>query len=72
MLTEANPDEIIDQTTFDELKESLLCPICTDVYKNPFNVRQCLHKFCFRCIEDFNRLYKKECPSCRTHIGSKR
>ena len=36
------------------------------------NVRQCLHKFCAQCIEDYNRKYKKECPACRTPIGSRR
>lgn len=36
------------------------------------NVRQCLHKFCSQCIEDYNRIYKKECPACRTPIGSRR
>ena len=57
-------DAPLDLATFDLIKERLLCPICTDVFKNPYNVRQCGHKFCQTCIEDFNRLYKKECPSC--------
>ena len=65
-------DAPLDLATFDLIKERLLCPICTDVFKNPYNVRQCGHKFCQTCIEDFNRLYKKECPSCRTNIGSRR
>ena len=58
--------------TFDKLKEHLLCPVCTDVYKQPQNVRLCLHKFCTRCIEDYNRIYKKECPSCRVKCVSRR
>lgn len=58
--------------TFDKLKECLLCPVCTDIYKQPYNVKQCMHKFCCRCIEDYNRIYKKACPSCRTPIGSRR
>lgn len=57
---------------FDKLKEGLLCPVCADIYKNPLNVRQCLHKFCLNCIEDYNRIYKKECPGCRAVIGSRR
>jgi hypothetical protein len=35
-------------------------------------VRQCLHKFCAQCIEDYNRKQKKECPGCRHQIGSRR
>jgi hypothetical protein len=31
-----------------------------------------LHKFCQKCIEDYNRKYKKECPQCRNQILSRR
>ena len=44
-------DDYIDMDLFQKIKEaSLLCPVCTDVYKHPLNVRQCLHKFCSECI----------------------
>ena len=64
--------QVITATYFDELKEGLLCSVCADVYMNPLNVRSCLHKFCSNCIEDYNRIYKKECPACRAVIGSRR
>ena len=32
----------------------------------------CLHKFCGPCIENYNRTIKKQCPSCRINIGSRR
>lgn len=66
-------DDYIDLDLFQKIKEAaLLCPVCYDVYKNPLNVRQCLHKFCCHCIEDYNRKMKKECPACRQQIGSRR
>lgn len=49
-------DESIDSNLFDKLKETLLCSVCSDVYIDPLNVKQCLHKFCAACIEDYNRL----------------
>ena len=55
-------EDFINMNIFDNLKEGLLCPVCFDVFKDPYNVRQCLHKFCAVCIEDYNRQYKKECP----------
>lgn len=63
---EEDDDEEIDLSLFYKLKEgALLCPVCYDVFKNPVNVKQCLHKFCSQCIEDYNRKVKKECPGCR-------
>ena len=63
--TDDPSEENIDLDLFQELKEVLLCPVCYDVYKDPLNVKQCLHKFCAACIEDYNRKVKKECPGCR-------
>jgi hypothetical protein len=66
-------DEYIDEDLFHRIKDAaLLCPVCYDVYKTPLTVRQCLHKFCSACIEDYNRKVKKECPGCRQPIGSRR
>ena len=65
--------DYIDLALFQKIKEAaLLCPVCFDVFKHPVNVRQCLHKFCAQCIEDYNRKQKKECPGCRHQIGSRR
>jgi hypothetical protein len=33
---------------------------------------QCLHRFCDGCIQQALRLAKKECPSCRIHVPSRR
>lgn len=40
--------------------------------QDPVNVKTCLHKFCNKCIERYIRVEKKECPTCRTAIGSRR
>jgi hypothetical protein len=48
--------DVIDLNAFDKMKHFLFCSVCSDIYKDPLNVRQCLHKFCAGCIEDYNRV----------------
>eukprot|EP00347_Sterkiella_histriomuscorum_P021101 403335250 len=62
----------IDLKSFTDIKEILHCPVCLDILKDPLNVKMCLHKFCAHCIENYNRLIKKQCPQCRKYIGSRR
>jgi E3 ubiquitin-protein ligase RNF1/2 len=38
----------------------------------PQIVMECLHRFCGGCIQKCIRVGKKECPSCRTHVPSRR
>lgn len=52
---EDEADEDIDFECFQQIKETLHCPICYDILKDPLNVRMCLHKFCCHCIEGYNR-----------------
>ena len=33
---------------------------------------QCLHRFCSECIQKCLRVGRKECPSCRIHVPSRR
>lgn len=44
-----------------------LCPICYDTIKDKCYVEDCLHKFCFKCINIWIKR-KRECPVCRTKI----
>lgn len=37
------------------IKETLRCNICLEIYHDPVNIKNCLHKFCKKCIEDYNR-----------------
>ena len=48
------------------------CPVCLGYMKKTFIVMECLHRFCGECIQKCLRLGKKECPSCRVHIPSRR
>ena len=48
------------------------CPICLGYMKRTTIVMECLHRFCGECIQKCLRLGKKECPSCRVHIPSRR
>lgn len=40
--------------------------------KKSILVRECMHRFCERCITDSIRLGKNECPTCRVKIPSRR
>eukprot|EP00521_Asterionellopsis_glacialis_P007349 CAMPEP_0195284470 /NCGR_PEP_ID=MMETSP0707-20130614/2654_1 /TAXON_ID=33640 /ORGANISM="Asterionellopsis glacialis, Strain CCMP134" /LENGTH=511 /DNA_ID=CAMNT_0040343819 /DNA_START=115 /DNA_END=1650 /DNA_ORIENTATION=- len=48
------------------------CPICLGYMKQTSIVMECLHRFCRDCIQKCLRLGKKQCPSCRIHIPSRR
>ncbi|GMF30633.1 unnamed protein product [Phytophthora lilii] len=55
-----------------QLNADLTCPICLGIIKGTMVVMECLHRFCGACISMAIRQSKKECPSCRIHIPSKR
>jgi len=48
------------------------CPICLRLMRHTMLVMECLHRFCSECIQKCLRVGKKECPSCRIHIPSRR
>ena len=54
------------------IKEILRCPICYEIFNDPVNLKNCLHLFCKKCIEDYNRKIKKECIICRHPIETRR
>ena len=56
----------------DTLDTLFHCPVCLGYMKKTFIVMECLHRFCGECIQKCLRLGKKECPSCRVHIPSRR
>mmetsp|Transcript_26744 Transcript_26744/g.40444 ORF Transcript_26744/g.40444 Transcript_26744/m.40444 type:complete len:307 (-) Transcript_26744:614-1534(-) len=56
-----------------QLNSEFVCPICLGHMKKTSLVMECLHRFCDECIQKCLRLLgKKECPSCRIHIPSRR
>ncbi|NXL80077.1 TOPRS ligase, partial [Leptocoma aspasia] len=40
------------------------CPICLDRFDNVAYLDCCLHKFCFRCVQEWSK-NKAECPLCK-------
>jgi len=54
------------------VNQELTCPICLQIIKDAYCVRECLHRFCLKCIEMALRVGKKQCPSCRAKCPSKR
>jgi E3 ubiquitin-protein ligase RNF1/2 len=48
------------------------CPICCGYLKKTTTVMECLHRFCEECIGTSLRLAKKECPTCRIRVPSRR
>ena len=44
--------------------ESLTCPICCQLYKNP-KYLPCYHSYCEGCVEGMQEESKIKCPECR-------
>ncbi len=47
------------------------CSICLEPMKETHVSPDCLHRFCGECFKT-SLWYNKRCPTCRTHISSKR
>ncbi|XP_030049594.1 E3 ubiquitin-protein ligase Topors [Microcaecilia unicolor] len=45
------------------------CPICLDRFDNVSYLDRCLHRFCFRCIQEWSK-NKAECPLCKQPFHS--
>ncbi|KAM4709551.1 E3 ubiquitin-protein ligase Topors isoform 1-T1 [Discoglossus pictus] len=45
------------------------CPICLDRFDNVSHLDRCLHRFCFRCIQEWAK-NKAECPLCKQPFHS--
>ena len=61
------------QLPLNVLSSEFHCAICLGYIKNARIVKECLHRFCDECIDRCIRIGpKKECPTCRVHIPSKR
>jgi len=54
------------------LNSELTCPVCLGIIRDTTAVMECLHRFCQTCIEKSLRYGKKECPSCRVSVPSRR
>uniref|UniRef100_A0A672GS97 E3 ubiquitin-protein ligase Topors n=1 Tax=Salarias fasciatus TaxID=181472 RepID=A0A672GS97_SALFA len=52
-----------------EVSPDSKCPICLDIFNNMSYLDLCLHKFCFRCIQEWSK-NKAECPLCKQPFNS--
>ena len=53
------------------LNAELRCPICLNLLRQPV-ATECMHRFCAGCIEKCLRVGKKECPTCRKPVATRR
>ena len=53
------------------IDRDLTCPVCLGIIRNA-TATECLHRFCADCIETSIRLGKKECPTCRAVVATRR
>ena len=49
--------------------EEGVCAICMGSYENMCHPNECLHKYCFGCLEEWTKI-KQECPYCLKVITS--
>lgn len=54
------------------LHSELMCPICLDMLKDTMTTKECLHRFCSKCINQALSTGKRECPPCRKKLVSRR
>jgi len=65
-------DESTKTIQIRNLNVELTFPICLGILHNTMTVMDCLHRFCEGCITKCLRLGRKECPTCRVKVSSKR
>jgi len=71
MISDAQHFTTLDLDGADTLDRFLSCPVCLGLMTAP-TATECLHRFCSECIETSLRIGKKECPSCRFPIATRR
>lgn len=53
------------------LYREIICPLCLDILNKTVTTRECLHRFCFSCLNKAFRNGSKECPTCRRKLTSR-
>lgn len=59
----------LQQTVPADASPDSKCPICLDRFDNVSYLDRCLHKFCFRCVQEWSK-NKAECPLCKQPFDS--
>nr|XP_025037861.1 E3 ubiquitin-protein ligase Topors [Pelodiscus sinensis] len=59
----------LHQTVPTDTSPDSKCPICLDRFDNVAYLDRCLHRFCFRCVQEWSK-NKAECPLCKQPFHS--
>ncbi|KYO35179.1 E3 ubiquitin-protein ligase Topors isoform A [Alligator mississippiensis] len=59
----------LHQTVPTDASPDSKCPICLDRFDNVAYLDRCLHRFCFRCVQEWSK-NKAECPLCKQPFHS--
>lgn len=53
------------------LQECFTCPVCKEVFQEPYTIVECMHTFCRACIESQveEECNVNECPVCGERLG---
>ena len=57
-----NEDYIIKDALYECFKDSIICPICSEIIVRPVMCMNCQKAYCKRCIEHWNNM-KNYCPN---------
>ncbi|KAL2311846.1 Ubiquitin-protein ligase E3 [Schizosaccharomyces pombe] len=60
------PDTKTLLETFQKIKKTLECPICTEALQRPFTTH-CGHTYCYECLLNWLK-ESKSCPTCRQKL----
>ncbi|RHN80400.1 putative transcription factor C2H2 family [Medicago truncatula] len=53
-----------------KLTAPLTCPLCSNIFREPTTIPECLHTFCRECIErKFIDERLNHCPVCKVDLG---
>lgn len=51
---------------------NFLCAICKEVFKDTVALKDCMHKFCEKCLAKWLNGRHRTCPSCNQRVASRR
>ncbi|ETO22787.1 hypothetical protein RFI_14407 [Reticulomyxa filosa] len=72
----SNNDKQVDKNmdiylSMDTLRVELRCPICLDILTKTMCVKECIHRFCKKCLDRALKTNGKYCPVCYTSVATR-
>lgn len=58
---------MISRSSIEKIAANLLCPVCTQLFSNPYSISECGHTFCQPCLMD-KMSECRRCPVCNVGI----